>query len=65
MDLFNLFAKIVLDTSDYEDGLDDAGKKTSGFAAKLKSGLSTAAKVGSIAIGGVTTAATALSGVVI
>lgn len=50
MNLFELFAKITLDTSDYEDGLDDASKKTSSFSDKLKSGLATAAKVGAAAL---------------
>lgn len=54
MDLFNLFAKITLDTSEYEKGLDDSEKKAEGFGSKLKSGLGTAAKIGSAAIGTIT-----------
>nr|DAM03182.1 MAG TPA: tail tape measure protein [Caudoviricetes sp.] len=50
MNLFDLFAKISLDTSDYEKGLDDASGKTSSFADKLKNGLATAAKVGAAAL---------------
>lgn len=50
MNLFELFAKIVLDTSEYEDGLDKAGKKTSAFGSKLKSGLGAAAKAGAAAL---------------
>lgn len=51
MDVFDLFAKIVLDTGEYEKGLDGASQKTSSFGEKLKSGLATAAKVGTAAIG--------------
>ncbi len=50
MNLFDLYAKIVLDTGEYEKGLNDASGKTSGFADKLKNGLATAAKVGGTAI---------------
>ena len=50
MNVFDLAARITLDTSDYEQGLDDAGKKTSSFGSKLKSGLATAAKVGAAAV---------------
>ena len=46
MNVFDLYAKIALDTGDYEKGLEDASGKTSSFADKLKAGLSTAAKVG-------------------
>lgn len=50
MDLFGLYAKISLDTSEYENGLDDASKKTSTFAGTIKNGLATAAKVGTAAL---------------
>ena len=46
MNVLDLYAKIVLDTGDYEKGLEDASGKTSYFADKLKTGLATAAKVG-------------------
>lgn len=45
MDLFELAAKLSLDSKDYEKGIDDAEKKTKTFSEKLKSGLGTAAKV--------------------
>ena len=45
-----MFAKITLDTSEYEDGLEDAGKKTSSFADTMKNGLASAAKVGAAAL---------------
>lgn len=51
MNVFDLYAKIALDTGDYEKGLEDASVKTSSFADKLKTGLATAAKVGAAAIG--------------
>ena len=50
MDLLDLYAKISLDTSEYENGLDDASKKTSTFAGTIKNGLATAAKVGTAAL---------------
>ena len=50
MDLLDLYAKITMDTSEYEKGLDEASGKASGFASKLKSGLATAAKVGAAAL---------------
>lgn len=50
MDLFDLAAKIRLDSSDYEKGIEDAEKQGSGFADKLKNGLKTAAVVGGAAI---------------
>lgn len=50
MDVFDLFAKISLDTGDYENSLNEASGKTSSFADKLKSGLATAAKVGAAAL---------------
>lgn len=61
MDLFDLFAKISLDTSEYENGLETASEKTSSFADKLKSGLATAAKVGAAAITAASGAVAALT----
>lgn len=61
MDLFNLYAKIVLDTKDYEAGINDASDKTSSLASGLKSGLATAAKVGAAALTATTTAVAALT----
>lgn len=45
MDLFDLVAKITLDSSEYERGLDKASGQTSSFGDKLKSGFATAGKV--------------------
>lgn len=58
INLFDLYAKITLDTSGYENGLDNASGKASGFADKLKSGLAAAAKVGAAAL---TAAATGMA----
>ena len=60
MNVFDLYAKIALDTVDYEKGLEDASGKTSSFADKLKTGLANAGKIAAIGIGAVTTATAAL-----
>lgn len=59
MNLFDLYAKITLDTGDYEKNLDSVGGKISSFGSKLKSGLATAAKVGAAAITAASTAVVA------
>lgn len=64
MNLFDLFAKINLDTSEYEEGLDKSEKKGKSFAKSLGGGLKTAAKVGGIALGAATAAATAAVGAI-
>lgn len=61
MNVFDLYAKIALDTGEYEKGLEDASEKTSSFADKLKTGLATAAKVGAAAIGAASTGIAALT----
>lgn len=53
---FSLWAKIGLDTSEYDKGLDSAGGKMHSFGEKLKSGLSTVAKGATVAIGAASTA---------
>lgn len=60
MDVFDLAAKIRLDTTEYSKGLDDSSEKTSSFASKLGSGLANAAKVATVALTAVTTGAVAL-----
>ena len=40
MSLFEVAAKIVLDTSEYEKGLGEASKKTNSFGSSVKSGIS-------------------------
>lgn len=69
MNVFELFATINLDASSYESELDEAEKSTSSFGEKLKSGLETAAKIGTTilttsaaAVGGITALATKTAG---
>ena len=57
MNVFELYAKIALDTGEYEKGLEDASRKTSSFGDKVK----TAFKVGGAAIAAVKTATAALT----
>ncbi len=59
MNLFDLFATINLDSSNYEQGMSDAENSASSLASKLKNGLGTAGKVGAAAITAVTAASTA------
>lgn len=60
MNVFELFARLSLDTSEYERDLDDAQTKADGFGSKLKTGLAAAAKIGAAAIGAVATGVAAL-----
>ena len=57
MNVFELFAKIGLDTSEYDKGLEGAEKSTTSFGDKLKKGIGVAAGVATAAITA-TTAAT-------
>lgn len=60
MNLFELFAKVSLDTSDYEKGVAEVTKSGESLGGKLKNGLATAGKAaatGLKAIGGAATAA--------
>lgn len=59
MNVFDLVAKLSLDSSEYEKGLGNSEKSASTFGQKLKSGIGTATKVGAAAIGAVTTAVVA------
>lgn len=65
MDLFDLAAKITLDSSEYERGLDNAKGKTNGFASTIGNGLKTAAKVGVAAVAAVGTATTLMAGAIV
>lgn len=65
MDVFSLFARLSLDTKDYENNLDRAEKDASSFGSKLKSGLGTAGKVAGAAIGVIAAGATALTGALV
>lgn len=62
LNLFDLFAKISLDTSEYDSGVKDVTKSGSSLASKLKSGFATAGKVAAAGIGAVTAAAGAAVG---
>lgn len=57
INLLDLYAKITLDDSEYNEGLDRASGTASSFASKVGRGLATAAKVGaaalSVAAGGI------------
>ena len=57
-----MFARIALDTSEYDSGVKDVTKSGSSLASKLKSGLATAGSVAAKGIGLITTAATAAAG---
>ena len=61
MDLFDLAAKITLDTSEYEEGLNKSEKSASSFGNRLKR----AFKVGAAAIGTVTVATGAMATAVV
>lgn len=60
MNLFNLFAKLTLDTSDYEKKIDTSKKSASSFSSKL----GTTLKAGAAAFAAVTAAVTATAAVV-
>lgn len=62
MNLFNLFAKLVLDTSDYDKKLDDAGKKGSSFSSKLGTAMKAGAKAVMAVGSAVATTAVAIAG---
>ena len=59
MDLLNLAAKLTLDSSEYNRGLDSAGEKADALAGKLKSGL---AFVGKAAVAGIAATGAAVAG---
>lgn len=62
MNVFELFAKLGVNTTDYEKGLNDAEKKGSTFASKLGKTLSGAAKVvGAASVAAVGAAATGIT----
>lgn len=59
MNVFDLYAKISLDTSQYKAGLEDAKKSTGGLGSAIKSGFGSAVKVAGAAL---TAASTAVVG---
>ena len=65
MDVLDLYAKISLDKSEYDKGLDDASNESKSFGSKLASGLGSAvktvAKVGAAAVAAGASAAAAIT----
>lgn len=61
MDVLDLYAKISLDKSEYDKGLDEASEKSQGVGSKITGALKTAGKIGGVAIAAVGTAVTATS----
>lgn len=59
MNLFDLYARVALDTSDYDSGVDKVSKSGSSLASRLKNGFTTAGKVAAKGIAVVGAAATA------
>lgn len=57
-----MFARIALDTSEYDSGVKDVTKSGESLASKLKSGLATAGKAAAVGIGAITTATGAAAG---
>lgn len=65
MDVFDLLAKLTLDTSEYEEGLSGAQEKAGSFGGKIGQALGTAGKVGAAAVAAVTTATVAMGTAVV
>lgn len=59
--VFELFAKLGLDSSEYEEGLNDAKEKASSIGGTITNGLKTVGKAG-VAIGAAVSAATVAAG---
>lgn len=61
MTAIEVFAKLMLNTDDFDKGLSESGSKASHFGSTLASGLKTATGVAAAAVGAATTAVTAFS----
>ena len=59
MDVFDLQAKLTLDSSEYESGLNSAKTSADTFGSKLRGGLKNAAKIGATAVAAVGAVGTA------
>lgn len=59
MNVFDLVAKLVLDSSEYDESLNESEEKASSFGDKMKGALATGAKIGGAAIAAAGTAAAA------
>lgn len=60
MNLFDIFAKISLNSEEFNSGIEDANQKGESFSSKLKKGLGNAAKVGGAAVAALGAGAVAL-----
>lgn len=65
MNLFDLMATITLDTSNYDEGLDQSEEKAESFGSKVGKGLATAGKIGAAAVGAVAAGAVVLGTAVV
>lgn len=61
MDIFDLVAKITLDSSEYENGINEASQTTKSFGKRMGSVLKTAGKIGAVSIAAVGTAGVAMA----
>ena len=61
MDIFDLVAKITLDSSEYENGINDASETTKSFGKRMGSALKTAGKIGAASIAAVGAAGVAMA----
>lgn len=60
MELFKLFGTIAVNNSDANSAIDETSERAGSFGEKLKSGISIAAKWGTVIVGGATAAGAAL-----
>ena len=65
MDLFELVAKLILDTKEYQEGIKGAQEDAEKSGSKIGNTLGTAAKVGAAAVTAVTTATIAMGSAVV
>ena len=65
MDVFDLVAKLSLDSSEYDKNLTGAEQQAQGFGSKFKAGVGTAMKVGGAAIAAVGAAAVATGSAIV
>lgn len=61
MNLFDLVAVLTLNKGNYEQGLGEAEEEATSFSSKVKSGLTTASKVGAATLGALGAGATAVT----
>lgn len=61
MDVFDLMAKIGVDTDEYDKGLEDAGTRGSNIASKIGAGIKAGVAVGTAALGAAATGVAAIT----